>query len=228
MVAFSRIMIAILPLLALTAASPATFPRPQRPIASIVSDQWSDESRRDSAREAEQVMVFLGVRPGMMIADIGAGLGYYTVRLAPRVAPGGRVYSEDIVGSYVSRLRARVKSAKLTNVVVVKGRADDPRLPPASLDVALMVHMYHEVSQPFALLWHLRDTLRPGGKIAIVDVDRPTADHGTPRALLACELAAVGYKRVGDLDLGAADGYLALFEPSGPRPAPNQIKPCRA
>lgn len=213
--------------LALIAAAPSPFPRPDRPVASIVADEWSDETSRDNAREAEQVMVFLGARPGMTIADIGAGSGYYTVRLAPRLMPTGKVVAEDIVPAYVARLRARVRKAGLKNVEVVLGSPDDPKLKPASIDAALLVHMYHEVQQPFALLWHLRAALRPGGKVAIVDIDRATQNHGTPRALLACELHAVGYRRIGDLDLGDAGGYLAVFEPVGPRPAPRAIKACR-
>ncbi len=217
----------LLAMLVLTAAAPGLFPRPDRPVASIVADAWSDESSRDNAREAEQVMVFLGARPGMTIADIGAGSGYYTVRLAPRVMPTGKVIAEDIVPDYVERLRSRVRKLGLNNVEVVLGRHDDPRLPPASVDAALLVHMYHEVQQPFAMLWHIRDALKPGGKVAIVDVDRPTRSHGTPRALLACELAAVGFRRIGDLDLGEAGGYLAVFEPVGPRPSPRSIRACR-
>lgn len=217
----------VLPLIALLGAAPLRFPRPDRPVASIVSAEWSDEDSRDNAREAEQVMVFLGAAPGMTIADIGAGSGYYTVRIAPRLMPTGRVIAEDIVPSTVNRLRARVRKAGLTNVEVVLGRADDPLLKPRSIDAALLVHMYHEVTQPFALLWHLRAALKPGGKVAIVDIDRPTAQHGTPRALLACELAAVGYRRIGDLDLGAAGGYLAVFEPVGVRPAPSRIRACK-
>ena len=221
-------LIAALPLLALIGAAPAIFPRPVRPIASIVSAEWSDETSRDHAREAEQVMVFLGVRPGMVIADIGAGSGYYTVRLAPRVLPGGKVVAEDIVPSYLTKLRARVRRARLSNVQFVLGRADNPGLRAASVDTALLVHMYHEIQQPYALLWHLRASLRPGGKVAIVDIDRPTPQHGTPRALLACELAAVGFKRVGNLDLDDDGVYLALFEPVGPRPVPGRIRACRA
>lgn len=219
-------VLAALVLLPLLGAAPG-FPRPDRPVASIVSAEWSDEKSRDNAREAEQVMVFLGARPGMTIADIGAGSGYYTVRLAPRLMPTGKVIAEDIVPATVRKLRARVRKAGLNNVEVVLGRADDPRLRPRSIDAALMVHMYHEITQPFALLWHLRAALKPGGKVAIVDIDRPTAQHGTPRALLACELAAVGYRRIGDLDLGAAGGYLAVFEPVGQRPHPSAIRACR-
>ncbi len=218
--------LAVLPLLALIGAAPSHFPPAEGPTAAIVSDEWSDETSRDAAREAEQVMVFLNTRPGMVIADIGAGSGYYTIRLAPRLMPTGRVIAEDIVPGYVRKLRQRVREAKLRNVTVVQGSADNPHLPPGGIDAALMVHMYHEVRQPYALLWHIRAALRRGAKVAIVDVDRPIAQHGTPKAQLACELAAVGFRRIGDLDLGAAGGYLAVFEPVGRRPAPNTIKPC--
>lgn len=221
-------LLVLLPFVALTTGAAPRFPEPDRPVASIIADQWSDESSRDAAREAEQVMVFLGTRPGMVIADIGAGSGYYTVRLAPRLAPTGRVIAEDIVPAYVRDLRARVRKLGLRNVTVIQGTAENPRLPLNAVDAALMVHMYHEVRQPYALLWHVRGALRKGGKVAIVDIDRPTRDHGTPKAQLACELAAVGFRRIGDLDLGAAGGYLAVFEPVGPRIAPSRIKPCRS
>jgi ubiquinone/menaquinone biosynthesis C-methylase UbiE len=218
--------LAVLPLLALAGAAPSRFPAAEGPVAAIVSDEWSDETSRDAAREAEQVMVFIDARPGMVVADIGAGSGYYTVRLAPRLMPTGRVIAEDIVPAYVRALRKRVRVAGLKNVTVVQGSADNPHLPPGSVDTALMVHMYHEVRQPYALLWHVRGSLRRGGKVAIVDVDRAVAQHGTPKAQLACELAAVGFRRIGDLDLGAAGGYLAVFEPVGKRPAPGAIKAC--
>ena len=222
-----RIRLLALPLVLLLGAAPG-FPLPDRPVARIVSTEWSDEASRDNAREAEQVMVFLGARPGMTIADIGAGSGYYTVRLAPRLAPTGRVIAEDIMPATVRQLRARVRRAGLKNVDVVLGRPENPLLRANSIDAALLVHMYHEVTQPYALLWHLRAALKRGGQVAIVDVDRPTAAHGTPRGLLACELAAVGYRRIGDLDLGAAGGYLAVFEPVGVRPRPQAIRPCRS
>ncbi len=222
-----RVSAAVL-LLLLVGAAPLRFPSADRPVASIIADQWSDETSRDAAKEAEQVMVFLGTKPGMVVADIGAGSGYYTVRLAPRVMPTGRVIAEDIVPAYVRTLRARVRKLGLKNVTVVQGYGDNPRLPTRALDAALMVHMYHEVRQPYALLWHIRSSLKPGGKVAVVDIDRPTQQHGTPKAQLQCEFGAVGYRRIGDLDLGAAGGYLAVFEPIGARPAPSAIKPCRA
>lgn len=202
------------------------FPAPDRPVASIVSDTWSDEDSRDRAGEAEQVMRLSGVRPGMAVADVGAGSGYYAVRLSPRVGPQGRVYAQDIVPDYLAGLRQRLARERLSNVTPVLGTPDDPRLP-APVDLALLVHMYHEIGQPFALLWNLRASLKPGGRVAVVDADRPTASHGTPPALLRCELAAVGYAQVAFHPLDAGN-YLALFEPRGDRPDPAAIRPCAA
>jgi len=201
------------------------FPAPDRPVAGIVSDRWSDEDSRDNAGEAEEVVRLLGIEPGMVIADIGAGSGYYTVRLSPRVGPEGRIYANDIIPDYLGRLKSRVASEGLANVETILGDPGNARLPAASTDIALMVHMYHEIEDPFALLWHLHDSLKPGGRVAIIDADRPTARHGTPPALLECELAAVGFTQVAFHPLQG--NYLAVFEP-GIRPEPDAIRPCRA
>ena len=103
----------------------------------------------------------------------------------------------------------------------------DPRLPPASVDVALLVHMYHEIEQPFGLLANLLPALRPGARVAILDTIRPTQQHGTPAALLDCELGAVGYRRVATLPLEDGAEYLAVFEPPAQPPRPETIKPCQ-
>jgi len=189
----------------------AAFPPPDRPVAGIVSPEWSDESQRDAEGEADTVMARLGIGPGTHVADIGAGSGYYTVRLARRVLPGGRVYAEDIVPTYLAALSARVRDSAFADVEVIHGVPDDPRLPPGSIDIAILIHMYHEIDQPFALLEHLYPAFAAGrpGRVAIVDMDRPTGSHGTPPALLRCELAAVGYRETRVTPL--ATGYLAEF-----------------
>ena len=101
------------------------FPAPRRPISSIVSPQWSDEATRDAAHEADTVMALLGVRPGMAVADIGAGSGYYVARMARRVGPAGVVYGQDIMPRYLRYLRERVDRDELTNVRLALG---DPHL----------------------------------------------------------------------------------------------------
>lgn len=203
------------------------FPRPTRPVASIVSDRWQTEDTRERVGEAALVMELLGVRPGMTVADIGAGSGYYTVRLAPRVLPGGRVLAQDVRADYLAGLQRRVTREGLGNVALGLGEPHDPRLPPDSVDLVLLVHMYHEIEQPFGLLYNLRPALRPGARVAILDADRPTPNHGTPPELLRCELAAVGYRQAAFHRLQERSEYLAVFEPPAESPAPGAIRPCQ-
>lgn len=207
---------------------PGPFPAADRPVASIVSPRWSTEDARDQANEAGAVMDRAGIAPGMTVADIGAGEGYYTIRAAARVGAHGRVLAEDIIPATRDTLAQRVARERLDNVSVRLGAPADPRLPPASFDRVLMIHMYHEIEQPFEFLWRLRPSLKPDGLVVVVDADRPTGQHGTPPALLQCEFAAVGYRQVARHDMPSAGGYLATFQVDGPRPEPKAIKACRA
>jgi len=172
------------------------FPLPNRPVSRIVAPRWVDEEDRDAFGEAEKVMAVLGIKAGQRVADIGAGDGYYVRHLSDRVGATGLVYGQDIEPRYLELLRDRVTSSGWRNVSVVEGTPGDPRLPAASIDVALMIHMYHEISDPFALLHRLSPAFRAGGRLAILDQDGPTDRHGTPPRLLACELGALGYVRV--------------------------------
>ncbi len=186
------------------------FPGAARPVSSIVAPQWTDESIRDAQREADVVMRHLAIRPGMAVADIGAGSGYYVARLSRRVGPTGTVYGNDIIPRYLRLLRERVDRDGLANVRLSLGDPHDPRLPARSLDAAIMIHMYHEIESPYALLANLAGAMRPGASLGILDMRRRTDQHGTPPALLRCELEAVGYRQVALHDLGY-DGYLAVF-----------------
>jgi SAM-dependent methyltransferase len=207
----------------------SAFPPPGRPVAGIVTDTWHDEASRDRAGEAERVMNLLGVKAGLAVADIGAGSGYYTVHLARRVGPTGHVFAEDVVADYLERLARRVASVGLTaTVTIVKGDPHDPRLTPGSLDLALLVHMYHEVQQPYGLLWNLRPALKPNARVGVIDARKQTAVHGTPPDLLRCELAAVGYRQTAFYDLQEGT-YLAVFVPPSPgsgAASPAAIRPC--
>jgi ubiquinone/menaquinone biosynthesis C-methylase UbiE len=202
------------------------FPMPDRPVAGIVSPTWSSGPDRDAADESGQLIRALGIRRGMAVADIGAGSGYHTLRLSPAVGPEGVVYAEDIVEAYVSGLRREAERRKLTNVRIVVGTADDPKLPPSSIDRAVLVHMYHEIENPYALLWNLASALKPSARVGVIDLDRPTEAHGTPRALLNCEFEAVGYRRISHTQMSGGGGYIAIFEAPMARPAPDEIRPC--
>jgi SAM-dependent methyltransferase len=191
----------------------AAFPKPARPVADIVSPIWHDEKERDAAGEAREIVRLLGIKSGMTIADIGAGSGYYVVRLAPIVGPGGRVIAEDVVPEYLQGLRNRVHELGLRNVTIGLGEPHDPRLAAGSLDAAILVHMYHEIAQPYGLLYDLAPALKPGAHVGIVDAIGPTAQHGTPPSLLRCELAAVGYREVAFHPPTGGSAYLAIFAP---------------
>ena len=174
----------------------ATFPKPDRPVADIVSPIWHSEKERDDAGEPHQLVRLLGIKPGMTVADIGAGSGYYVVRLSPIVGSNGRIIAQDVVPEYLRDLRNRVRNLGLQNVTISLGEAHDPRLPADLLDIAILVHMYHEIAQPYALLYNLVPALKPDARVAIVDAFGPTSEHGTPPSLLRCELAAVGYRQI--------------------------------
>jgi SAM-dependent methyltransferase len=218
------------PFLGPAGAPAALFPKPDRPVADIVAPIWHSEKERDAADEPGQLVRLLGIRPGTILADIGAGSGYLTVRFAPIVGPQGRIFAQDIEPSYLKDLGKRVKALKLKNVTVGLGEAHDPRLPPDSVDVAIMVHMYHEISDPYALLYNLAPTFKRGGRLGVVDSPAETSRHGTPPALLACELAAVGYRQIAVHSLAGSDTYLAIFSPPAPdaRKRPADIVTCKA
>jgi ubiquinone/menaquinone biosynthesis C-methylase UbiE len=203
------------------------FPLPHRPVSPIVSPRYSNEDARDSVKEAETVTALADLDQGMYAADIGAGEGYYTVRLAPLVGKKGRVLAEDIVPATRDALARRVQRESLDNVAVKLGTPNDPLLPDRSFDRIFMIHMYHEIERPSEFLWHLRGDLKPKGRIVVVDADRPTDKHGTPPRLLVCEFAAVGYELT-RFERLTQDAYFAQFEPAGPRPEPAQIRVCEA
>ncbi|HEY6917348.1 MAG TPA: methyltransferase domain-containing protein [Allosphingosinicella sp.] len=204
------------------------FPEPQRPVAPIVSSRYLNEDARDSVAEFETVMRLAGVKPGMSVADIGAGEGYYTVRLSPLVGREGRVLAQDIVPATRDALARRVQRERLDNVAVKLGEPNDPKLPDRSFDRVFLIHMYHEIERPSEFLWHLRASLKGDGSVVVVDADRPTDRHGTPPRLLICEFAAVGYELASFERLGDSESYFAQFVARGARPEPSQIKVCPA
>ncbi len=209
-------------------APASVFPKPARPVAEIISPIFDTEANRDAAKETEQVFALMKLKPGMSVADIGAGSGYYVMRLSTLLGPGGKVYANDITPNYLSMLNARVLKAKLANVVIARGEPHDPRLPPNSIDAALLIHMYHEIAQPYAFLHNLGLAMKPGGLVGILDPDRPTQFHGTPPRLMRCELAALGYREVSFTALPRGLGNFGVFEapPAEARTKPADVKAC--
>lgn len=202
------------------------FPRAYRPVSAAGSNAFSTEQIRDDRREAVTVMDKADIMSGMTVADIGAGEGYYTVRLAARVGDEGRVVAQDIDEDALRRLGNRVERERLDNVSIALGASDDPRLPHASFDRVFMVHMYHEIAEPYSFLWRMRPSLREGGQVIVVDVDRPADQHGINPQLLFCEFERVGFRLVDFDRKPEIAGYYAQFEAVGERPLPHEIEPC--
>ena len=202
------------------------FPEPDRAVSKVASNQFSTEDARDERGEAEEVMNLANITEGMTVADIGAGEGYYTVRLAERVGEDGRVLAQDIDSEALERLGRRVERERLENISIKLGKPDDPQLPADSFDRVFLVHMYHEVTEPYAFLWRIWPAVAQDGQVIVVDVDRPTNAHGIPPALLFCEFEAVGFDLVEFVERPDLRGYFARFERSEARTAPEDIRAC--
>jgi ubiquinone/menaquinone biosynthesis C-methylase UbiE len=204
------------------------FPPAQRDVAPIVGDAFSTEDARDRLGEAEEVMRLAGVRAGMWVADVGAGEGYYTVRLARMAGAKGRVLAEDIQPDVTDQLAERVQRERLDNVAVRLGTPDDPKLPARTFDRVFLIHMYHEVASPYAFLWHMREGVKPGGLVVVVEADRSVSRHGMPPQQLKCEFAALNLQPVKFAMLTGGEAYYMAFRLAGDRPAPGAIRACKA
>ena len=202
------------------------FPMPDRPVSETVSNEFSTEVLRDERGEAQAVMDLADISAGMTVADIGAGEGYYTVRLATRVGEDGRVLAQDIDREALQRLGRRVERERLENISIKLGEPDDPQLPVDSFDRIFVVHVYREVTEPYAFLWRMWPALTEGGQIIVVDIDRSQNADGIPPKLMFCEFAAVGFNLLEFVQRPDLKGYLARFERGPSRPEPEAIKAC--
>jgi predicted methyltransferase len=161
----------LIPLIALFAV-PALFAQPM-PADVSIANLKADEQERDQREKLSEIIQALDLKPGSRIADIGTGYGYFAIRFAPTVGPTGLVFAEEIDKPLVDKLRQRIKTTKQTNITVILGTPDDPKLPPNSLDAILMADVYHEIANPSEMLRNLRKTLKPGGRLLIEDYLKP-------------------------------------------------------
>jgi ubiquinone/menaquinone biosynthesis C-methylase UbiE len=172
---------AIVPPVADTAVQAAPAPAaPARKPANVMSHEgaaWLEREGREEAERPDIVMAAMDLRPGLTVAEIGAGTGWYTRRIAPAVAPG-KVYAVDIQPEMLELLKTKY-SPGIPNIVTVLGTDTDPRLPAGSVDRMLMVDVYHEFQKPREMLASLRKTLAPGGTVTVVEyrLEVETASH---------------------------------------------------
>jgi ubiquinone/menaquinone biosynthesis C-methylase UbiE len=136
---------------------------------------WLERPEREREEEPSKAVAALDIRPGQIVADVGAGSGYYTVRLAERVGAAGKVYATDIQPQMLTLVQQRVARERLTQVEVVQATETDPRLPQNQLDLILMVDVYHELARPQEVLRQLRTALKPDGRLVLIEFRKESA-----------------------------------------------------
>lgn len=182
-------------------------------------EQWTkvfDDPGRDAWQRPDEIVRALELRTGAAVADLGAGTGYFSKRLATAVGPDGVVFAVDVEPNLVAYLRARAEREKTPNVVPILASTSNPRLPPRSCDVVLVVDTYHHIDDRLTYFQRLRRVLRSGGRVAIVDWQKrplpvgPEMAHKLDRAVVVEEMKTSGYRLVGEPDVLPYQ-YLLLF-----------------
>lgn len=174
-----------------------------------------EDPERDRKLQINRVMDILGIEQGATIADIGTGSGWFTVRAAQRVGPNGLVYAVEINRDYRNYIEAHTVREKLSNIRPVLGQADNPSLPQQSFDAVLILKTYHEIAQPIRLLKHIKQSLRTGGRLGIIDRNGRGDDHGLESDIVIREAKQVGFLLIDQYDFVKPDGmdYFLVFQP---------------
>jgi ubiquinone/menaquinone biosynthesis C-methylase UbiE len=139
------------------------------PVMGADAADWLTRPEREAEEHPRVALDQIGIRKGSTVADIGAGNGFYTLLLAERVGPAGKVYANDIQPEMLKLLDRRVREQGLKNVIPVLGVEDDPKLPAGSIDVALLVDVYHEFSKPQIMIRKLRESLKSDGRLVLLE-----------------------------------------------------------
>lgn len=184
-------------------------------VATVASAQpLESEPARERWQRVADLFAALGIREGAVVADVGAGMGFFTVRLSPAVGATGKVYAVDTLPLMLNSLRQRLATSHMANVEVIAGADDDPNLPAGTLDAALIVNAYHEMSEGMAMLRHIRAALKPGGRLVICEPAPKTPRQSrqahvdahvlSPDSIVA-DVQAAGFELVDRQDAFATD-----------------------
>jgi len=164
-------------LLTLWLAAPRLLAQPEHPrsgrklapVMGVGGADWLARSERELEEQPEEALDAIGIRPGMKVADVGAGVGYFALRMARRVGPSGKVYANDLQPAMLARLRKNLEKEKIDNVEVVQGTETDPKLPAGAMDLVLLVDVYHEFSEPQKMLARIRESMKPDGRLVLLE-----------------------------------------------------------
>jgi ubiquinone/menaquinone biosynthesis C-methylase UbiE len=185
----------------MVAAQAQTLTRRQpAPVMSAEGADWLVRPERIQEEDPDRMLAALDIKKGSVVADIGAGVGYHVWRLADIVGPAGKVIGEDIQEGMIRLLRKNVDDRKLRNVEIILGTATDPKLPENSLDLVLMVDVYHEFSEPATMMKHIQQALKPDGRVVLVEFRKEDANvpiqplHKMSVQDVRSELEPLGFK----------------------------------
>jgi ubiquinone/menaquinone biosynthesis C-methylase UbiE len=182
---------------------PGVHPISGRRFAGVMGYQgadWLDRSERIEEEQPDRALDVIKIESGSTVADVGAGSGYMSVKMARRVGPAGKVYANDIQPEMLTLLQERLAKMKITNVEPVLGTTDDPKLPAGAIDLILMVDVYHEFQQPQAMLRRMREALKPNGRLVLLEYRKEDPsipilyEHKMSVAEAKLELEAEGFK----------------------------------
>ena len=180
-----------------------THPLTGRHIASVMGvggADWLERPERESEENVEGALNAIGLKPGMTVAEVGAGTGYVALRMAQRIGSAGKVYANDVQPEMLQLLRVNATKAGLTNVVTVLGSVTDPKLPLGQMDLIILVDVYHEFSQPQKMLQGIRAALKPDGRLVQLEYRKEDPavpilpDHKMSVAEAKTEVEAEGFK----------------------------------
>jgi ubiquinone/menaquinone biosynthesis C-methylase UbiE len=193
-------LITILILLLLAQETHPLTGRQIAPVMGAAGAGWLDRPEREAEEAPDQALDALGLHAGMTVADVGAGTGYMTLRMARRVGPSGKVYANDLQPEMLQKLRAKSQREKLSNIETVQGTERDPKLPPNTMDLVLLVDVYHEFSAPQAMLAGIRASLKPDGRLVLLEYRKEDPavpirpEHKMSVTEVRTEVEAEGYK----------------------------------
>ena len=184
-------------------AAQGVHPVTGRHIAGVMSaagSDWLDRPEREEEEHPDQALQAIGIRRGMVVADVGAGSGVMTFKMAKLVGPSGKVYAVDIQPEMLEILQTRAQRDKVTNIQTVLDTVSDPKLPAGAIDLILLVDVYHEFSQPQAMLDHMREALKPNGRLVLLEYRKedPTVpilpDHKMSVSEVKAEVEPEGFQ----------------------------------
>lgn len=170
------------------------------PVMGMGGADWLERSERELEEMPDTALDAIGLRSGMIVADVGAGVGYFSIRMAKRVGPDGKVFANDVQPEMLVLLRERAAKAKVQNIETVLGTEADPKLPKGAMDLILMVDVYHELSQPQSMLRKLRTALKPDGRLVLLEYRKEDPripirpEHKMSIEEVKAELGAEGYQ----------------------------------